>query len=129
MDKFLDMLADFKKRIERLENIFNVFVQSWTAPSLLNSWVNFDSGTYTLTGYYRDPSGRVHLRGNLKNGTINTAMFTLPANYRPQYKQRFVCVSNGALGIIEVDTSGNVTCTTGNNTYVSIDGISFRAYQ
>ncbi len=128
MDEILKLLSDFKKRIETLEKSFRVYVQDWVAPSFLNSWVNFD-GTYSQCGYMRDPNGFVHLRGKVKTGTINTAIFTLPALFRPQYKLTFVGISNDALCKIEIDTSGNVVPVTGNNTYVALDGIIFKAYQ
>ena len=129
MDEILKLLLDFKKKLEQIEKSFTVFVQGWTAPSFANSWVNFDAGTTNPCGYMRDPSGFVHLRGKVKTGTINTAIFTLPANYRPHYKETLVSISNDAVCKIEIDTSGNVVSATGNNTYVSLDGLTFKAYQ
>lgn len=128
MDEILKILQDFKKKLDFLDKSFRVYVMGWTAPSFLNSWVNFD-GTANQCGYMRDPNGFVHLRGKVKTGTINTAIFALPANYRPEYKETFVGISNDAVCKIEVDTSGNVVPVTGNNTYVSLDGLIFKAYQ
>ena len=128
MDEILKILSDFKKQLEEVRKAFTVYVQGWTAPSFSNSWVNFD-GTANQCGYMRDPHGFVHLRGKVKTGTINTAIFTLPANYRPQYVETFVGISNDAVCKIEVETDGDVIPVTGNNTYVSLDGITFKAYQ
>lgn len=98
---------------------------AWIAPSFLNSWVNF-GGSDAIAGYFIDGGSMVHLKGKVKTGTINTPIFTLPAGYRPSENLLFSVPSNGALGILQVDTSGNVNCISGNNTYVDISGVMFR---
>lgn len=96
-----------------------------------NSWVYFGSGS--IPSYYRDPFLRVFLNGMVKNGTVAAGatgvVTTLPAGFRPQYKQFFAVPSNGAFGIVTVDVDGSVKAEVGNNTYVSLDGISFRQFQ
>jgi glycerol-3-phosphate acyltransferase PlsY len=100
----------------------------WTAPSLLNSWVNL-GGAYSVAGYFRDTLGMVHLRGVIAAGSVWTAvMFVLPVGYRPSYEAVFPVVSNNALGRLDIDTSGNVFMSgAGSTAWVSLDGISFRA--
>lgn len=99
--------------------------ESWTAPSLLNSWADYGGG-YNPAGYFKDSLGIVHLRGLVKDGTIGQAIFTLPAGYRPATGEVFVVISNAALGRADVIAAGNVVATTGNNAWFSLDGITFR---
>lgn len=98
---------------------------SWTAPSLLNSWANY-GGAYNSAGYFKDSLGIVHLRGLVKDGTIGQSIFTLPAGYRPTANEVLVTISNGAIGRIDIAADGNVYATTGDNTWFSLDGVTFR---
>ena len=102
---------------------------TWTAPTLLNSWVNFGS-PFTPAGYYKDPTGRVHLRGLVKSGSSASAIiFTLPAGFIPANTHVFAAVSNEAICDLRVDTSGNVFANAGGSTtWVSLDGISFTTF-
>lgn len=101
--------------------------EEWIAVSSFSgTWVNFDATR--VASYYKDATGRVHLEGVIKSGTIGTAAFTLPEGYRPRNGTKsFVVDSNAALGQVTVSTAGVVTPTVGNNAYVFLDGISFRA--
>ena len=100
--------------------------EAFIAPTLLNSWVNFDT-TFNSAGYYKDSFGIVHLRGLVKSGTVGVAIFTLPTGYRPVKTELFANVSNNAFGRIDIDVSGNVILTTGSNVSASLDGMTFRA--
>lgn len=97
----------------------------WGVPSLVNSWINF-GGSDAVAGYYVDGANIVRLKGKVKSGTVGSPIFVLPVGYRPSENVIFAISSNDAFGVVKIDTSGNVTCTTGNNTYVSLDNISFR---
>lgn len=125
-----ELLIDLKKRIEVLET--NAAMQgadayTWTAPSMSNAWVNY-GGTWATAGYTKDEHGFVHLKGLIKDGTIGSAAFTLPANYRPGEDYLFGTISNDAIGRVAVNTSGEVIPQTpSNNTWVSLDGLSFYA--
>lgn len=104
----------------------------WTAPTLLNSWVNFGS-PYNNAGYMKDSLGFVVLRGIIKSGTLNAYAFTLPSGYRPTSGQHiFPQLSNNAIIRIDIDTSGNVIPapygTAGSNLYVALDGIRFPTF-
>lgn len=106
----------------------SVGTQTYTAPGLTNSWAN----TYALAnglesaGYIRRPDGYVMLKGTLSGGVVGSPMFTLPAGYRPANTQLFTVLSNDALGKLSVNSNGEVTLQIGNNTYASLDGISFK---
>jgi hypothetical protein len=97
-------------------------VEAWTAPTLLNSWVEYALGNMA-SGYMKDPMGFIHLRGTIKNGTTTngTTLFTLPVNYRPSAMVSYA-VNNGS---VYVDTSGNVRLNSTLSTYVSLDGVVF----
>ncbi|MFH1318547.1 MAG: hypothetical protein ABIH71_05985, partial [Candidatus Omnitrophota bacterium] len=104
---------------------------SWSAPSFTNSWSNF-GGAFSPAGYFRDKNGIVHLRGFVNNGTIGSAMFTLPAGYRPSYQEVHIALTmtSGlayAYGRLDIEANGAVTSKTGGNYFVSLDGITFRA--
>jgi hypothetical protein len=102
--------------------------EAWTAVTFLNSWVNFDATTYQSAAYFKDSLGVVHLRGRIKNGTINTAAFTLPVGYRPLKTCLFPSLDGvSAAAILGVDTGGNVIPVTGNNGSYLLDGITFDA--
>ena len=100
--------------------------QAWQTPTFQNAWVNY-GGVYNPAGYFKDSLGIVHLRGLVKTGTIATAVFTLPAGYRPAYRQLMVSISNGAIARLDVDTTGSVIAQTGSNVWFSLDGATFRA--
>ena len=104
-----------------------ITTESWGAPTLLNSWVNF-AGSRQVAGYYKDKYGVVHLRGVIKSGTtVNpTALFQLPAGYRPTARERFATVANGAFGSLFIDSDGNVYYESGSNVEYSLCGVTFR---
>jgi hypothetical protein len=99
---------------------------TWQAPTLLNSWVYYGS-PYEPPGFYMDATGRVHLRGLLKSGTVglSTPLFTLPAGYVPTYEAIFPAASNALYGEVRVFPSGNVCVESGSNAWVSLASISF----
>lgn len=103
-----------------------ILTSPFIAPALTNGWANFGA-PYQSAGYVKDSFGFVHLRGMVNAGTVGLAIFTLPANYRPQRTGIYAVVSNGALGIIEVSSAGTVTLTAGSNVYASLSGITFMA--
>jgi hypothetical protein len=81
--------------------------------------------------YYRDVGlQRIHLQGQVKNGTVGATIFTLPTGYRPETLRRFVVEAVGGttgVGTLTIASTGAVTLTSGSNTLVSLDGVSFRA--
>lgn len=98
-------------------------------PPLLNSWVAYGGG-YAVPGYYKDPFGRVHLKGLVKDGTAAASiMFTLPIGYCPSERLLFNVQANAALGRVDVYPNGSVELQSGSTTWVSLDGISFAAQQ
>jgi len=99
-----------------------------TSPAFTNSWVNYGSG-YNTCAYYKDAVGFVHLKGLVKSGTDGSAIFTLPAGYRPAAKELLSASSNDAYGRIDIATTGTVTPSAGTTspTWVCLDGLMFKA--
>lgn len=109
---------------------------SWTALTLSNFWVDF-GGVYATAGYYKDDMSVVRLKGVIKNGTIaaGTILFTLPVGYRPSLDIILTSLSSSAGTAtpiaIEVSAAGVVKIGSFNagSTWLSLDGLSFRAEQ
>ncbi len=98
--------------------IGDITTEGWTAPSLLNSWVNFGSG-HRDAGYKKTADGTVHVKGMVKDGSpVTGVIFTLPVGYRPSEKILFS--QYGALGLIRLDVEAN-----GNLSFVAGGSASF----
>lgn len=122
-------LGESRQRVSALENGPN---DSWhevgdsNEPAFANSWVNFAGGDAPAR-FYKDASGQIHLGGLVKNGTVGSAIFTLPTGYRPAYTLRFPCLANGALATVIVTVDGEVyESAGGSNTWLDLSPISFR---
>lgn len=102
---------------------------SWTALGLSNSWVFFGS-PFSPPGYYKDPTGRVYLRGLVKNGVVATAVIAvMPAGFRPLNTTIIASVSNDLPCEIWIDSSGNVNAPAGGSTaWLALDGVSFATF-
>lgn len=97
-----------------------------TAPAFENSWVN-QGGTFDTAAFYKDNDGRVHLKGMVKSGATNTTIFTLPDNYKPALILPFPVVAASLFGQLRIFDNGLVHFTSGTATFVSLNGVSFRA--
>lgn len=109
----------------KLKNQSLGLTYSYIAPTLINNWANY--GSWGGAGYFKDSNNVVHLRGLIKDGTVPSAAFVLPAGYRPGAQTLFMTMANGAVARVDVETGGNVYMHTGNNAYWSLDGITFLA--
>lgn len=109
-------------------------LDSWTAPTLLNSWANSNQGAgmYSPAGYYKDQNGRVHIRGMIAGGASGSTAFTLPAGYRPEFRVPAVTYGLNSTTpqacMIEVLTDGSVNVVTPGTTSTALDHVSFRAF-
>jgi hypothetical protein len=108
-----------------MNNIGYVVPTQWTAvTSFSNSWVNYGSGF----SYYKDLAGVVHIKGFVHGGTVGTAIFTLPAADCPPDEEVFAVSNNDLYGEVRITTGGVVeqqSITGANNSWLSLDGISF----
>ena len=108
----------------------------WRVPTFQNGWLNLGA-TFT-TAAYRKEFSVVRLRGVVRSGTLDAGggatatIFTLPAGFRPELRQMFAVASTAggvdAHGRVDVDTDGTVKAIAGSNVFLSLDGITFRAY-
>lgn len=114
-----------------LEADLSAMVEDWHEvgttgePAFQNSWVNY-GGADATAAFYKDPFGRVHMRGLVKSGTVPAVAFTLPVGYRPPKSEYFATVANSAFGALDVGSSGDIYIRTGSNVWFSIN-CSFRA--
>ena len=123
----LDIVEEYDGMSLRREwDAVGAVLDGWTAPTFQNAWVNF-GGAYDTAGYQLDSFNNVELKGLIKTGTIGLSAFTLPAGYRPAATLAFTAISNGAVGRVEVNSSGQVIPAAGNNAYVSLTNIRFPA--
>lgn len=104
---------------------------TWVAPTLLNSWANYGL-EWATAGYYRDASGLVYLRGLVKSGTNNAAIFMLPSGYRPTAGRIFSVHAGGGQARLDVLYDGTVKTngyySSGTNAYVSLSGVFFETF-
>lgn len=104
----------------------NTTLEDWQVPTLENGWTIYGP-TFSQPGFYKDPLGRVHIRGVVALGTIGQTIFTLPAGYRPLSTVLiFVAIANNAFARVTIYTDGRVVAAVGSNVWFSLDGISFR---
>lgn len=105
-------------------------IEEWTeigvadAPAFENSWANV-GGAYETASFYKDPYGRVFLKGAVDTGSAGTTAFTLPINYRPSSTLR-IAVNDGGNGYVEITSAGGVQPQAPAS---YLDGVSFRAEQ
>lgn len=119
----------------RLNTTWGSGVDFIAAPGFSGAWVNYGGG-FNPAGYLLDSSGFVHLRGLIRNGALNSGVFTLPAGYRPEFNCMHACIASPNVGIrVDVQSAGLVFVsgaaagTSASNAYVSLDGISFKQFQ
>lgn len=78
----------------------------------------------------KDKEGTVILKGSVKSGSGGSAIFNLPAGYRPLLRLYFACQDNGVSMPVSVRSNGNVVCDAAVvATKLSLGGVRFRAEQ
>lgn len=125
----------------------------FVTPTLTAGWGVWDSGTIPTTNvgvdqwrfprYVKDPFGRVQLMGLIKNTSgsnkaAGSAMFVLPAGFRPGHRIRFAAAygtstADAWLGV-DVQVDGTVYTSQGspvvpNGQWVSLSNVTFIAEQ
>jgi hypothetical protein len=92
-------------------------------PAFKNSWVNFDTATYTGARFWRDAMDMIHIEGVVKSGTVGAAgvIFTLPDKYRPSKGHYFATYTNTGVGRITIAPTGDVIAEAGGNGSFSIN--------
>jgi lysophospholipase L1-like esterase len=100
----------------------------WVVPTLQNGWTSFNISTHSQEGYYKDAAGVVHLKGLIKGGSTaaSSVIFNLPAGHRPAKILFCPICAYSLFGSIQILPNGNVIVDNiPNNTYVSLEGVSF----
>ncbi|MBV9212478.1 MAG: hypothetical protein JOZ25_02405, partial [Actinobacteria bacterium] len=106
-------------------------------------WITAPYTGFNSIGFYRDRAGVVHLKGLAKcTDTVShcstdggsNRIFILPPGYRPATRYVFIAPTGAGsfVGRVDVTASGDVRFyygdpTQGSSSFVSLDGISFRA--
>jgi hypothetical protein len=110
-------------------------------PGFGTGWSNYNDlffDTYEEVSFRKDRDGVVHLRGGASKAAdsgTGSAIFTLPAGYRPAKSDVFAAASTDGEGvqapsggIVEVSSGGSVSVyALTDDRYVSLAGISFTA--
>lgn len=102
--------------------------EAWITPTLQNGWTNLGGGNATA-GYYKH-DGRVYIKGTVTGGTVPSAVFTLPAGYRPLETYIYgAAAAASAYARINLQADGQVIVQQGSTTWTALGNISFRAEQ
>jgi hypothetical protein len=59
----------------------------------------------------------------VKNGTVNTVIFTLPNGFRPGYESWQPVQIAGGIGYVGFYANGEVKHSASSNTYFAFDGV------
>lgn len=94
------------------------------AAAFENSWTNYGD-PFATAKYWFDRDGNVCLEGSIKSGTITSTAFTLPAGYRPTKQLAIGVDSNGAHGLLYINTDGTVVPYVGSNGIFNLCGVRF----
>lgn len=108
------------------EYVVNSF-PGYNLMALAGVWVNSPGGA--PASYYIDQLGIVHLAGLVAGGALLSTIFTMPAGYRPQYREVFSVVGNNAFARVDVNTDGQIFFMVGNSAFLQLSGITYKAYQ
>jgi hypothetical protein len=111
-------------------------------------WANYGGG-FATAAFYKDQLGIVHLKGLVSNNEGSptdprtSAVLRLPLGYRPTTERVFSSVGRATVNGVEVaqsrvdvqpnglvvfvyDCNPNVTVCSGDGSYLTLDGITFR---
>lgn len=99
----------------------------------LQGWNDYGGG-YTTAAYTRTNTGLVMLKGLIKDGNAatNAVITTLPEGYRPTERLIFQtstytagATADTGIGRVDIMPNGEVRAYVANNTWLSLDGVSF----
>lgn len=98
---------------------------SWIPLPLVNGWVAYDTGAYSLPRYRRTGQ-TVEVQGLIKNGTVHAACAALPSGYQPDGGM-LIFLSSSDTGNARVDVweDGSLIARDGGNAWRSLNNIKF----
>ena len=104
---------------------------AWAAVTFQNSFSDFNTTSHQACAFFKDSVGVVHLKGLAKRATaaLTTAIFTLPAGYRPAKETNFLVLANNRAAALRISTAGVVDITAADDAswfnFFSLNGITF----
>lgn len=110
-----ELMRLLELRDQQLEDWLNA-AGAWQTPTLVNSWVNYGT-PYEAASYRLERADVLRLQGGIKDGTLNTTAFTLPAGFRPAKDHRIA----SADGVILITSAGVVAVYGASNTLFCLD--------
>lgn len=131
-DDLIDEIGKLRRQLDELSRSVG-HVEYWhtlgsTDEPLLNSPWESVGGNYAIPSYYRDPYGRVWLKGRIAGGASGSVVFQLPLGYRPSEYAPLSSIANDALARLEIRPNGDVVFLAGTaSTYLDLDGLNFKA--
>jgi len=97
-----------------------------TLATLVGAWET--AGGRAPASYYKDSFGIVHLEGIVEGGGTFSEIFELPAGFRPGTSANFLVYGNASTPAgIFISSEGEVTLLEGDDAFISLYGITFRA--
>ena len=99
------------------------------APAFDPGWSDVGGGFQTA-GFYKDPFGIVHLRGDVhRTSGASSTIMTMPVGYRPTALENFPAYGNGGTvaGVAVRDSDGAVVLVAGDVNFIGLGGITYRA--
>jgi microcystin-dependent protein len=101
---------------------------TWVSPTLNSPWTNYGGG-WQPARYTRDAMGTVFVEGLVNSGLVGSAVFNLPAGFRPAQGLIFSTVANNTFARLDIGSNGDVVWNTGGTSgFVSIS-CNFKASQ
>ncbi|MDB5179618.1 MAG: hypothetical protein JWN12_250 [Candidatus Saccharibacteria bacterium] len=104
---------------------------TFTTPAFASGWGNYSPASgdpqWQGAGYALDGAGRVQLTGLIRNGADNSAMFNLPAGYRPDAYMHVLNNTGGSPTHYSIDSSGNGQAKGFGTSYLSLQEMFYPA--
>lgn len=127
VEQLADKVDDLETRVDELDPSGGN--NEWISVTFRHGWENVGAYGISDVAYYKDRFGRVHFRGGIKGGVTEAVSFELPQGYRPDGGVRvFSVVNNSVECRVNINPfAGHVFVGKCDNSYISLDGISFRA--
>jgi hypothetical protein len=98
---------------------------AWMPLEQQGFWVDYDAASYPIASQWIDATGRVHMNGLVKTGTINTTAHVLVAGARPARKLVYPAGSNDAYGRLGLNPASAITPEVGSNVWFSYSGVNW----
>jgi hypothetical protein len=99
--------------------------EAWFPVEQQGFWVDYDGVNWPIASAWIDATGRVHLNGLVKSGTINNTAHLLPVGMRPPRRLFFPAASNDAYGRLELSPASAILPAVGSNVWFSYGGAHF----